>query len=81
MKRRVPLAFGCIRRIASRPNRKPPKQQTLLEILGVHLDDLSRRIVAGVVDRQIKIGTGAIEQRDDVGFLGGIGNHGNSFFS
>jgi hypothetical protein len=50
----------------------------LLEIVGGHIDDLARGVVAGIVDRKLQIGAGLVEQGNGIGLAGGVGNDGSS---
>jgi hypothetical protein len=66
-------------------DRLTPEQETaethdapaLLKVVGLHIDDFTWRVVARIVDGQLEITAGLIEQRDNVGFLGSICNEGS----
>ena len=66
------------------PEQKPAEADdppTILEIVRLHLEDAARRVVAGVVDGQIHVGAGMVEQRGHVSLVGGVRDDRGSFAS
>ena len=47
----------------------------MLEIVGLHVDHAPRGVVASVVDGELQLITGRIEEVHDLGLVGGVGNH------